>query len=82
MGSWIETAREAVRRSKMVRDELRDEAKSMLVNGEPAAAKRIFEDILDEPLPEAVRPVDAPIESAPAGTWPAPGREFRSIGAD
>ena len=46
MEQWIETAREAVERSKVVRRELREEAKSMLENGELAAARRIFEDIL------------------------------------
>ena len=68
MGSWIETAREAVKRSQVVRDELRDEAETMLASGEHAAAKRIFEDILDEPLPESFRPVDPPVKSAPTGT--------------
>ena len=67
MAGWIETARTAVGRSQVVRDELREEAKSMLANGEHAAAKRIFEDVLEEPLPEAEHPTDVPVETIPTG---------------
>ena len=52
MESWIETAREAVKRSQFVRAELREEAKSMLADGEYAAAKRIFDHILEEKIPD------------------------------
>ena len=52
MDNWIETARQAVERSPAVREELRDEAHAMLLNGEYAAAKRIFEDILEEQVPD------------------------------
>ena len=52
MDNWIETARQAVGRSPVVRDELREEAHAMLANGEYAAAKRIFEDILEEQVPD------------------------------
>ncbi|MDE2785318.1 MAG: hypothetical protein OXL37_01500 [Chloroflexota bacterium] len=68
MASWIETARSAVKRSHVVRDELREEAKSMLAKGERAAAKRIFDDILEEPVPDVDHLTDAPPESVPTGT--------------
>ncbi len=64
MESWIETARQAVKRSQVVRDELREEARSMMGNGEYAAAKRIFEDVLEEHYPGA----DAPTKSVPASS--------------
>lgn len=64
MESWIETAREAVKRSQVVREELREEAKSMMASGEYAAAKRIFEDILEEQLPDT----DALTKSIPASS--------------
>ena len=51
MESWIETAREAVNRSLLIREELREEAKTLLQDGEHAAARRIFVDILEEPMP-------------------------------
>ena len=51
MNSWIESARQAVKRSQVVRDGLPDEAHTMLADGEYAAAKRIFEDILEEDFP-------------------------------
>ena len=50
MASWIVTAREAAR-SPVVRAELRREAKGLLRNGEYDAARRIFEDILQESAP-------------------------------
>jgi acyl transferase domain-containing protein len=68
MESWIKTAREAVRRSQVVRAELRQEAKSMLENGEHAAAKRIFEDILEEETPDTDYGTDAPIKSTSTST--------------
>lgn len=68
MAGWIETARAAVARSKIVRYELREEAKTMLANGEHAAARRIFEDILQEPVPDVESPTDAPAESISSGT--------------
>ncbi len=52
MDSWIVTAREAVKRSSTVRMELRAEAQLMWGNGELDAARRTFEDVLDEPVPE------------------------------
>lgn len=52
MESWIETARQAVNRSPQVREELRGEAKKMLEEGERDAARRIFVDILEEPMPD------------------------------
>lgn len=68
MSGWIETARAAVAGSKVVRDELREEAKTMLANGEHAAAKRIFEDILQEPVPDIESTPDVPAESISSGT--------------
>ena len=62
MESWTDTAREVVKRSQIVRAELREEAKSMLANDEYTAAKRIFDDILEERLPVT----DAPTKSVPA----------------
>ena len=59
MESWILTAREAVQRSSVVQKELRQEATTMLANGEYAAARRIFEDILQEPMPDAELPANA-----------------------
>ena len=56
MESWIVTAQEAVRRSLVAREELREEAKEMLRNGEYEAARRLFDDILEEPMPEADTP--------------------------
>ena len=50
MASWIVTAREAAR-SPVVRAELRREARGLLRNGEYDAARRIFEDILQESAP-------------------------------
>ena len=67
MESWIVTAQEAVRRSPAVREELRHEATVMLNNGEFDAARRIFEDILEEPTPEIDAPVDAVAKSPTAG---------------
>ena len=64
MESWIDTAREAVKRSQVVRAELREEAKFMLADGEYAAAKRIFEDILEEEIPGT----DAPNKSISASS--------------
>ena len=40
----------------------------MLANGEHAAAKRVFEDILEEPMPDIDIPTDAPVESISSGT--------------
>ena len=54
MDSWIVTAREAVRRSPVVRQELCAEAEEMLRAGEIEAARRIFDDILEEPMPDTV----------------------------
>ena len=54
MDSWILTAQEAVRRSPVVRNELRAEAKRMLRAGEREAAQRIFVDILEEAMPGKV----------------------------
>ena len=66
MESWIVTAQEAVRRSPVVRAELRHEATVMLNSGEYDAARRIFEDILEEATPEIDAPVDVAAKS-PAG---------------
>ena len=68
MEKWIETAREAVERSKVVRLELREEAKSMLENGELAAARRIFEDILGEQVPNTDGSVAPEADSVTAHT--------------
>lgn len=68
MAGWIDTARAAVARSEVVRDELREKAKTMLANGEHAAARRIFEDILEEPVPDIDIPTNAPVESISSGT--------------
>ena len=54
MESWIVTAQEAVRRSPVVREELRSEAETLLRAGEREAARRIFDDILEEPMPDSV----------------------------
>ena len=54
MESWILTAQEAVRRSPVVRQELRAEAEELLRTGERDAARRIFDDILEEPMPDSV----------------------------
>ena len=51
MESWILTAKESVLRSPAVREELRAEAEQMLRDGEYDAARRIFVDILEEPMP-------------------------------
>ena len=51
MDGWILTAQEAVRRSPVVRGELRAEAIRMLRDGEREAAQRIFVDILEEEIP-------------------------------
>ena len=67
MESWIVTAQEAVRRSPVVRNELRNEATVMLNNGQYDAARRIFEDILEEPTPEIDGPVDVVAKSPAAG---------------
>ena len=40
----------------------------MLANGEHAAAKHVFEDILEEPMPDIDIPTDAPVESISSGT--------------
>ena len=66
MENWILTAREAVHRSSVVQEELRQEAMTMLANGEYAAARRIFEDILQEPMPDAELPTKASINQSPA----------------
>ena len=54
MESWIVTAQEAVRRSPVVREELRAEAQRMLRDGEREAAQRILVDILEEEIPGSV----------------------------
>ena len=54
MDSWIVTAQKAVRRSPVVREELRAEAEELLRAGEREAAQRIFNDILEEPMPGKV----------------------------
>ena len=56
MESWIVTAQEAVRRSLVAREELREEAQEMFRNDEYEAARRLFDDILEEPMPEADTP--------------------------
>ena len=68
MDDWITTAREAVSRSLVVREELRHEATAMLNNGEYNAARRIFEDILDESMPEIGAPADRVTKPATTGT--------------
>ena len=55
MDSWILTGQEAVRRSPVVRQELRAEAEKMLRDGEREAAQRIFVNILEEPMPGSVQ---------------------------
>ena len=59
MESWIVTAQEAVRRSPVVREELRAEAEKMLRAGEREAARRIFDDILEEQMPDTVGTITA-----------------------
>ena len=54
MDRWILTAQEAVRRSPVVCEELRTEAERMLRDGEHDAARRVFVDILEEPMPVSV----------------------------
>ena len=66
MESWILTAREAVQRSSVVQEELRQEAITMLANGEYAAARRIFEDVLQEPMPDAEISANASTNRSPA----------------
>ena len=61
MDSWILTAREAVQRSSVVREDLREEATEMLANGEYEAARRIFDDILQETMPAVEHLADASI---------------------
>ncbi|MYC32670.1 MAG: hypothetical protein F4X64_05790 [Chloroflexi bacterium] len=51
MDSWILTAQEAVRRSPVICEELRAEGEKMLRDGERDAVRRIFVDILEEPMP-------------------------------
>ena len=68
MDSWIETARQAIERSQVVREELRDEAHAMLANGEYAAARRIFEDILEEQVPDTGGSVEPVADSVTART--------------
>jgi hypothetical protein len=65
MDSWILTAREAVQRSAVVREELREEAIGMLANGEYEAARRIFDDILQEPIPVAELSANASTDLSP-----------------
>ena len=66
MDNWILTAREAVQRSSVVREELRKEAVAMLANGEYEAARRIFDDILQEPIPDIELPADTSTDLTPA----------------
>lgn len=68
MDSWIETARQAVSRSEAVRQELRNEATTMLANGEREAATRIFEGILEEEIPDLDRNPRLATRSIKTGT--------------
>ena len=68
MDSWILTAREAVQRSSVVREELREEATEMLANGEYEAARRIFDDILQETMPTLEHPADPSLNLSPANS--------------
>ena len=68
MDSWILTARKAVQRSSVVREELREEAMGMLANGEYEAARRIFNDILQETMPDVEHPADICLNLSPANS--------------
>ena len=68
MDSWIETARQAVSRSVAVREELRNEATTMLANGERESAARIFEDILEEAIPVLDKHAGPAKQSVQTGT--------------
>ena len=68
MDSWILTARKAVQRSSVVQEELREEALGMLANGEYEAARRIFNDILQETMPDVEHRADTYVNLSPANS--------------